>query len=223
MTEQTGGRVATIQTTPIMNILGSDGTLRLAVPEGTEGAVFREGETKDGKHYEKWELIFKSLTGRITNMQMLDGDYGKNLLVTFSYDGGADTVSFNTASPFGEDFMKKLPNIDLDSFVTISPYNFTDETGKIRKGVTVTQGDTKLQNFFTEVKEGKGGKKEYKNLHGYPEPTGKEEDADDWKIYFTQCRKFLVKYVEEKFLPAYAHLITGTSVEYPEMTAEPTF
>ena len=124
MTDQTGGRTSAQETTPIMNILGSDGTLRLSVPEGTEGAVKREYETSDGKKGTKFELLFKSLCGKITNMQMFDGDYGKNLLVTLSYDGGADTISFNTTSPFGEDFMKKLPNINLDEFVTIGiPYS----------------------------------------------------------------------------------------------------
>lgn len=222
MTTIQGGRGEAVSATPIMNILGSDGTLRLSVPEGTEGAVKRDYETSDGKKGTKWELIFKSLCGRITNMQIFEGDYGKNLLVTLSYEGGSDTISFNTTTPFGEDFMKKLPNINLDEFVTIAPYSFTDDAGKTRKGVTVTQGDTKLQNYFSEMKE-KDGKKSYKNLYGYPMPTGKEEDKDDWKIYFTQCRKFLVKNVEEKFLPAYAHMITGTSVEYPEMEEEPKF
>lgn len=223
MTDTTqGGRTSAQATTPIMNILGSDGTLRLTVDAGTEGAKLREYETSDGKKGSKWELTFKSLCGKITNMQMHEGDYGKNLLVTLSYEGGADTVSFNTATPFGEDFMKKLPNIYLDEFVTIAPYSFTDEAGKTRKGVTVTQGDVKLQNAFSEVTEVKG-KKVYKTLHGFPEPTGKEEDKDDWKIYFTQCRKFLVKNVEEKFLPAYAHMITGTTVEYPEMEHAPDF
>lgn len=210
MTEVTGGRGQAVNMTPIMNILGSDGTLRLSVPEGTEGAVYREYETSDGKKGSKWELIFKSLCGRITNLQMFDGDYGKNLLVTLAYTGGEDTISFNTTTPFGEDFMKKLPNINLDEFVTIAPYNFTDDNGKVRKGVTVTQGDVKLSNYFYNPEE-------KKNLHGYPEPEGDTSmyDKDDWKIYFTQCRKFLVKNVEEKFLPAYAHMITGTSVDYP--------
>lgn len=210
MTEVIGGRGQAVNTTPIMNILGSDGTLRLTVPEGTEGAVYREYETSDGKKGSKWELIFKSLCGKITNMQMFEGDYGKNLLVTLAYTGGEDTISFNTTTPFGEDFMKKLPNINLDEFVTIAPYNFTDDNGKVRKGVTVTQGDVKLSNYFYNPEE-------KKNLHGYPEPDGDtgRYDKDDWKIYFTQCRKFLVKNVEEKFLPAYAHMITSTSVDYP--------
>lgn len=212
---QAEGRGAAVNTTPIMNILGSDGTLRLTVDAGTEGAKLREYETSDGKKGSKWELTFKSLSGKITNLQMYEGDYGKNLLVTLSYNGGEDTISFNTATPFGEDFMKKLPNINLDEYVTIAPYSFVDDNGKTRKGVTVSQGDVKLSNYFYDAEK-------KKNLHKYPEPEGdvSKFDKDDWKIYFTKCRKFLVANVEEKFLPTFAHMrptITGSSVDYPDM------
>ena len=46
---QTQGREIAKNTTPIMSILGSDGTLRLTVDEGTEGAKLRTYETSDGK------------------------------------------------------------------------------------------------------------------------------------------------------------------------------
>jgi hypothetical protein len=219
MTQQ-GGRGEQVNTTPIMNILGSDGTLRLVVPEGTEGAKLREYETSDGKKGSKWELTFKSLSGKITNLQMYEGDYGKNLLVTLSYDGGEDTISFNTASPYGEDFMKKLPNINLDEFITVTPYSFLDDAGKTRRGVTVTQGDVKLSNYFYDPEK-------KKNLHKFPTPEGDTSkfSKDDWKIYFLQTRKFLVEYTEEKFLPTFAHMnptITGSTVDYPEDFKEPT-
>lgn len=199
-----------MNTTPIMNILGSDGTLRLTVDEGTEGAKLREYETSDGKKGSKWELTFKSLSGKITNLQTYEGDYGKNLLVTLAYNGGEDTISFNTATPFGEDFMKKLPNINLDEYVTIAPYSFTDDNGKVRKGVTVMQGDVKLTNYFYDPEK-------KKNLHKYPEPEGdvSKFDKDDWKIYFTKCRKFLVKNTEDTFLPTFAHMNETPVVAYP--------
>lgn len=220
MTQQEG-RGAAQATTPIMNILGSDGTLRLTVPEGTEGAKKREYETSDGKVGSKWELTFKSLAGKITNIQKYEGDYGTNLLVTLSYEGGSDTISFNTATPFGEDFMKKLPNINLDEYVVITPYSFVDENGKTRKGVTVTQGDVKLTNYFYDAE-----KKE--NIHGYPNPKGDttKYTKEKWKLYFGEARIFLLEYVEEKFLPAFAHMsptITGNSVDYPEPAGETAF
>jgi hypothetical protein len=235
------GREAAQSMTPIMSILGSDGTLRLTVPEGTEGAVYREYETSDGKKGSKWELVFKSLSGKISNMSFYEGDYGTNLMVTLEYwetvkdeDGhdkvGADgkpvmvqkedTISLGTATPFGEDFMKKLPNVNLDEYVTISPFSFIDDNGKNRRGVTVKQGDVKIENFFYD-------KEKKKNLHKYPNPEGDTGTftKDDWKIYFLQARKFLVKYTEENFLPKFAGRqpkIEVSTVEYPTDFQEPT-
>lgn len=193
--EAQGGREAGRPKLPIMSILSSDGTLRLQVPEGTEGAVRREYESSDGKKGVKYEQVFKSLSGKITNIEEYEGDYGISLLVTFTYDGGEDIIAFSTSTPYGEDFMKKLPAINLEEFVTIQPYSFTDDNGKMRKGVSITQGDQKIQNFFVE----KNGD-EYKNLHGYPEPNGDESSSDDWKVYFLQCRKFLLNYTRENFI-----------------------
>lgn len=225
------GRVAHADFPPIMNILGSDGTLRLVVPEGTEGAVFREYETSDGKKGSKWELVFKSLSGVISNMQFHDGDYGRNLMVTLAYDGGEDTISLPTASPFGEDFMKKLPNLDLKEVVEIAPFSFQDEkTGKIRRGVTVKQAgkewkDDKVPNFFYKAgPEGSRGE----NINGYPTPEGdtSKYTKDDWKIYFLQARKFLTGYVEEKYIPLFADkvavtvTVAGTPAELPEYPDE---
>lgn len=225
------GRTAHADFPPIMNILGSDGTLRLVVPEGTEGAVFREGDTKDGTHYAKWELIFKSLSGKISNLYFHDGDYGRNLMVTLAYEDGEDTISFSTGSPFGEDFMKKLPNIDLDEVVEIAPFAFTDNQGKERRGVTVKQTgkgwkDDKVPNFFYKPSAVEGGRGE--NINGFPTPEGdtSKYTKDDWKIYFLQARKFLMTYVEEKFLPRYADKVrvsvaqAGTSNEMPEYPEE---
>lgn len=227
------GRTAHADVPPIMNILGSDGTLRLVVPEGTEDAVYREYEYKDSKTGEtktgaKWELILKSLSGKIVNLQTHDGDYGTNLMLTLAYEGGKDTISIGVATPFGEDFMKKLPNIDFEQYIDFAPYSFTDDKGKARRGVSIKQGETKIQNFF--YKPGENGA-QGENINGYPNPEGdtSKYTKDDWKIYFMVARKFLMKYTDEHFLPKFAHLKTQakvvvdgapveevTGVDYPE-------
>lgn len=209
-----------------MNILGSDGTIRLVVPEGTEGAKYREYETSDGKKGSKWELIYKSLSGKISNLQWYEGDYGTNLMVTLAYDDGEgntveDTLSLGTSTPFGEDFMKKLPNINLDEVVVLSPFSFVDEGGKNRRGISITQGDTKIKNFFYDADK-------KKNIHKYPNPDFDIDKAskDDWKLYFMQARKFLTKYLDEHFMPRFEHrkATVTTSIrnseDYPEMTEE---
>lgn len=221
---QVGGRTAGEKKTPIMNILSSDGSLRLVVPEGTDKAVYREYDYKDAKtgetkHGAKWELIFKSLAGKITNIQEYDGDYGTNFMVTLTYDGGEDVVSIGTNTAFGEDFMKKLPNINLNEFVTLSPFSFTDANGKSRKGISITQGDAKIDNFFSE-KWTEGGRP--KALNGYPEPKGdtSKYTKDKWKAYFLDARIFLVDYTKEHFLPQFAHLSRQAA---PKEQADPNF
>lgn len=169
----------------------SDGTIRLNVTEETEGAVKREYETSDKKTGVKYELVFSELSGKITGLNFQDGDYGKNLQIEVT-DGDPIVLSLNTASSFGEDFLKKLPNIDLTKEVILRPYSFEDDNGKLRKGITVIQNGDKIASYFYDV-EGK------KNINGYPTPDQKKVksfDKDDWKIYFIEVRKFLIAYAE---------------------------
>jgi len=175
----------------------ADGTLRMTVPEFTEGAVRRDYETSDGKTGTKHELVFTEVSGMITGLAFHEGEYGKSLNITIE-DGDEKPVvlQVQTASNYGEDLMKKLPAVDMKQPVRLVPYSFVDkETSKNKKGVTVYQGETKIANFFQE-----GTGKESKMLHGYPEiPAGHGKKAptkDDWKLYFMNCRIFLINYLE---------------------------
>jgi len=177
----------------------SDGTLRLPVEEGTEGAVRRDYETSDGKTGTKYEKVFTEISGFISNVEFKEGDFGKLLQVTMSEEGEEDVlVSIQTSSSFGEDLMKKLPSIDTQKQVRLVPYAFTNDKGKNVKGLTVYQDGEKVKSFF---QEGEGN--ETKMLHGYPEipkvAKGKTISSDEWKMYFMQARLFLVKYIEENF------------------------
>lgn len=172
----------------------SDGTIRLSVPEGTEGAVRREYETSDGKTGVKHELVYTELSGMLTDVKFFEGDFGKLIQLTIE-DVGEDPVvlSIGTASNFGEDLMKKLPGVDIEKPIVISPYSFEDEKGKKRKGVTLSQDGNKLENYYYD-KEAK------KNTHGYPElKITKKMSKDDWKMYFLKVRIFLIDEVSKKF------------------------
>lgn len=175
-------------------VLGSTGDFRMKVSENTPGAEKREYETSDGTKGAKYELAFSSLEGYISGLEFFDGDYGKNLIVHFEFGKDAESLSLSlgAASSFGEDFMKKLPNIDYTKTVTLTPYSFEDENGKPRKGVTVTQDGEKIMGAFYDPEK-------KKSANGYPEPEGdtKDYDKDDWKIFFTKARKFLVSYTEK--------------------------
>ena len=141
--------------------------------------------------------MFTEVSGIITGIAFHEGEYGKNINLTIEDDGEKPVVlSVQTGSNYGEDLMKKIPAIDLSMPVRLAPYSFEDDKGKARKGITVYQGETKLKNFF---QEGEG--KESKMLHGFPEiPAGhgkKPVSKDEWKMYFLNCRIFLMDYIEK--------------------------
>lgn len=175
----------------------ADGRIHVEVPEGTEGAVIREYETSSGDTGRKCELVYSEISGMISKVAFYEGDYGKSLQLTIA-DGDEKPVvlSLGTASSYGEDMMKKLPNIDLEREVRIVPFSFTDDKGKNKKGMTVYQGDAKVANYFYDP-ETKSA------LHGFPEPKkapkSKTLSKDEWKLYFMECRIFMIAKIEELF------------------------
>ncbi len=184
-------------------VLGSDGTLRTKAQEGEEGAVRREWETKDGTKGVKWERVFGKIEGMITNVGIFEGDYGTNLVITISDKNGMEAkLSLGLNTPFGEDVAKKLPNVDFEEPVSFAPYAFVDDRGKDKKGVTVMQGENKLQSFFNGYDV---DAKKFTYANGYPEPKGdtSKYNSDKWKVYFGECRIFLQEYVEKYILPRF--------------------
>lgn len=175
----------------------SDGKLHQRVDSDTPGAVERkyERDIKDDKgkitgeeEVTVHELVHTSATGMITNMYFQKGQFGENLIVEIDNDGA---ISFSGNQSYGEQLLRKLPNIDLSKPVTISPYNFT-KNGKSNKGVTITQDEVKLQDYYFDY-----DKKESQN--GLPEFDGDKDDSNDWKLYFLQVNKFLKKQAQPIF------------------------
>lgn len=175
-----------------LSIIG--GKFRKQVQEGTPGAIRREWETKDGKSGVKWEKEYESVTGKISGINFYEGDYGKNITL-FIKDGEEDYgISMGVATPYAEDLMKKLPGVVLDKTLTLTPYDFTTENGKRIRGVTVYQDGKKYDSFFYDKE-----KKEI--INGAPKPENPDDmDSEDWKIYFTQLRKFVVKYITDNMV-----------------------
>lgn len=179
-------------------VILADGTLRLSVPEGTEGSVVRKFENSKGEKMIKHEMVYTELSGMITNISFRDGEYGKSLQLTISENGEDDIVlSILTSSPFGEDMLKKILNIDMTKRVRLVPYSFLDDNSKSRKGITVYQDGNKIKSYF---QEGEG--KETVNINGYPDApkakAGKTISSDEWKLYYGQARLFMINFIEEK-------------------------
>ncbi len=194
--------------------ISSDAILRKVVPAGTLGAKEREYETKEkdenGNFIKatKIEKHFESVSGKITNIQFVDTDYGTLLQVELTDTSDflanePEILSMSTSQSYAQDFMKKLPNIDLSKEVILKPFCFTPEGGKRElKGLTVTQDGNKIEKSFVE----KQGDK-FVNIMGYPTPDEKLQNEknemkrkEGWKRYFKDCEIFLVDYTTENFV-----------------------
>ena len=143
-------------------------------------------------------------------MGIYESDYGKTINITLdeNADGVSPIVQLNTGTVYGEDFLKKLPNIDLTREVRLAPFAFTDQEGREVRGISVTQGEEKIKNYFYDP-EAKTP------INGYPIPDG-DTDAygkEDWKIYFLQARKFLIAYAQEQVFPKLAQRPARTEVK----------
>ena len=170
----------------------SDGKFHVTVPEGTEGAILREYESSEGEKGEKYELLYDTLSGVLEGIYFRDSEYGNQLHICL---GGVD-LSLNANSNFASDFMKKLPNINVDEHVDIGGYAFADsKTKKTKRGIVVKQGDDKIANFFYDADKDK-------ELHDFPTPEKDNDDmdTDDWKIHFIKVTKFLVAYTTKNHL-----------------------
>lgn len=171
----------------------ADGKIHVAVAEGTEGAIEREYEISDGKTGKKHEMIYTELSGIITAVKFDEGDYGINLQIVVADEDAAEdekpvTLSLPINSNYGEDMMKKLPNLNLKKPVVLSPYSFEDK-GKKKRGVSVKQDGEKIDSFYYDADK-------KKIINGYPEaPTpkgGKAVTKVQWRKYFEGAAEFLM-------------------------------
>lgn len=178
------------------------GSFRVRVAQDDPEAVRRDWTSADGtKSGTKYERIVKSLIGYIEDIQFRDSEYGLQLYIMLDENdqGWKPVIALNTASREAEDFLRKLPNIQLLKEVRLRPFDFTGNSGDEVRGMEVMHADPngefteKVVNFFRDAEK-------KVNINGYPNPEGDTNDysKDDWKLYFLQARKFLVNYTREK-------------------------
>lgn len=196
------------------------GTFRIQVSKDDPSAVRRDWTSADGSSSgTKYERIVSALVGYIEDIQFRDGEYGMQVYIMLdeNADGSKPVIALSTASREGEDFLKKLPNINLLKEVRLRPFNFEGDRGDEVRGMEVTQQDgegkytVKATNYFRDAE-----KKE--NVNGYPNPEGDTDEysKDDWKLYFLQARKFLVNYTKESMQAAVAQAVIDRGTAVPQ-------
>lgn len=201
----------------------SDGKFHTTVPDHTPGAIIREYETTSGAKGVKYEHIADAISGTISNISLFESEYGKQIVISLDQGEDLKTIYLSTNSPFGEDFMKKLPNIKPDKPVRLVPFAIENENKKVRKGITIYQGDPtgdknqppKISDYY-HTKDGD----KILSINGYPAITGDTTswDSDDWKLYFMQARKFLIEQTQK--YPLYNKNIVENKMDYPTAESE---
>lgn len=169
------------------------GMITRTVTADTPKAVLREYELPNGSKGSKWELCYKAITGYIADVGFRESDFGNQFWIKI--DDGKDKyiLSMPEDSRYFFDFAQKFSNIKPSELTTLSPFDFDDDAGKFRRGISITQNGEKVKNFFYDSIE-------KKNINGIIEPEngGKGFDKDDWKIYFTRLKKFLKNHVQNQ-------------------------
>lgn len=198
------------------------GTLRQSVPEGTSGAVVREWEV-GGKRGVKHEMVFSAVRGRIVGVDIYEGESGnrkfQNVNITLDSEDSDKfpVISVGTGTRYGQDILKKLPNVNFLEQVRIRPYSFVpDGEDKPVTGVELTQQDgtgnfnKKITSFFHKKVNDK-----WEAQNGFPTPEGdiKDYQTDDWDIFYKKTRRFLVDYTKERIVPKFAQAYTPKTKE----------
>jgi hypothetical protein len=121
--------------------------------------------SKTGKvSYRKYH---QGITGELDSVSIRDTNFGQELSVTLKTEDAAMYLNFALKdqkdfvdSSYAEDLISKLPNMEKGRTYTINPYRFTPEGDKYDKtGVSIKQGDLKIEKAFTNSYINKEGVK----------------------------------------------------------------
>ena len=177
--------------------------------EDNPKAVKREYEDSEGKKGVKWEVPYQAVEGYITGVSFHDGKFGEEFVVTLEEGDSSVKIQMGTGSRYFMNFGEKFPNIDFTKKVKLSPYDLVDDKGKTKNGITVYQGEDKVDSNYYDF-EAK------KSKNGMPSVAAKDRkgyDSDDWKMHFIQVKKFLKKEIQKVVIPAKP--AGSTTVETP--------
>lgn len=168
------------------------------VPEQTPNSVRRVIEDKKtGSKKEVWELIYDTVSGHITSIEVDEaGKFGDQLKINMEDLGEQFTVTMSMSGREAKNFLCLLKNIDLNEPVILAPYNFVSkDDGRNVIGLNTYQGgigkEFKVKPHFSK-----------ETPNGLPQvPEG--ADTDEFKLTMKQqeiyLKKWTKKFIGDKF------------------------
>lgn len=120
------------------------GKLCQRVPEGTEGAVQRTNKLGNIV----FERFYDSFTGKLIDIRVQDGTYGKTWNFVFRDKEEPYTLQLSYSNSFSTALLKMLPNIDLTKEMKISP-SVKEIDGKERSSLFINQDGKTIKHAYT--------------------------------------------------------------------------
>jgi hypothetical protein len=132
----------TRQTGNFITIL--NGKLCQRVPEGTEGAVKRTNKLGNVVN----EKFYDSFTGKLIDIKVQDGTYGKTWNFVFKDKEEPYTLQLSYSNSFSTALLKMLPNIDLTKEMKLSP-SVKEVDGKDRSSLFINQDGKSIKHAYS--------------------------------------------------------------------------
>jgi hypothetical protein len=123
------------------------GRFCVRVQEGSEGAISRVN--KLGKTV--FEKYYDSFTGRLINIKVTDGAYGKQWVFGFQDNGEVYNLQLGYTNSFAKNILKILPNVDLSKVMKISPSTKVEADGTKKSSLFINQDGVAIKHAFTKA------------------------------------------------------------------------
>lgn len=126
-----------------ITILG--GKFSQRVEKGTEGAVERVNKLGNTVY----EKFYDAFTGRLVDIKVQDGSYGKNWVFSFQDGNEVYHLQLSYSNSFATAFLKQLPNVDVTMGMKLSP-SVKEVDGKNRSTIFINQNGNTIKHAFTK-------------------------------------------------------------------------
>lgn len=123
----------------------TDGKLCRRISSPSETSVERVNKLGKVVH----EEFYRGWSGKITNIETRESDYGKDWNVTIEDGESTAVIQFKYSSGYASSFLKALPNVDPNENVTLSP-KLTIEGDKKRAALFISQNGKGVKWYYTK-------------------------------------------------------------------------
>ena len=169
----------------------SDGKVREKgnhITKDTPDAEYRE-VVMDGKKYEMWEIVDDFVEGFITNIEIKENEFGRQLEITMNDEQEEFCVRIRWDSAYASAFLQKAPNIRFEDMVKLLPYYFEKDK---QARLVIQQGVEPVNSYYTK-----------EDRHGMPifPENGSKDDLAQWKL---DVSRFMHEQLVKVILPKVA-------------------